>query len=89
MDLRFTRRATFQDGQLRKDNAVATSMQCNVLAGLGNPYVHLRLGQAYFELGNFDKSADELSRAYMGAGMDIFMEDDGKYLEFLETREEL
>jgi tetratricopeptide (TPR) repeat protein len=70
------------------------TMRCYVNAvqcpgGLGNPYLHLRLGQAYFELGNFDKSADELTRAYMGAGMDIFMEDDGKYLEFLETKIEL
>lgn len=54
--------------------------------GLGNPYVHLRLGQNYHELGNLDKSADELTRAYMGAGLDIFMEDDPKYLAFLETR---
>lgn len=54
--------------------------------GLGNPYIHLRLGQLYYEQGNFDKAADELTRAYMGAGLDIFLEDDPKYLEFLETK---
>jgi tetratricopeptide (TPR) repeat protein len=54
--------------------------------GLGNPYVHLRLGQLYFEQDSLDKAADELTRAYMGAGVDIFMEDDPKYLDFLETR---
>ncbi|GLQ98200.1 tetratricopeptide repeat protein [Dyella mobilis] len=54
--------------------------------GLGNPFIHLRLGQSYFEAGNLDKSADELTRAYMGAGLDIFLEDDPKYLDFLETR---
>ena len=54
--------------------------------GLGNPYIHLRLGQVYYENGNVEKAADELTRAYMGAGMDIFLEDDPKYLEFLETR---
>lgn len=54
--------------------------------GLGNPYIHLRLGQCYFEQGNFDKSADELTRAYMGGGVKILMEDDPKYLEFLETK---
>lgn len=57
--------------------------------GLGNPYIHLRLGQLYFEQGSLDKAADELTRAYMGAGMKIFMEDDPKYLEFLETRIEI
>jgi len=35
---------------------------------------------------HFDKAADELTRAYIGGGIDIFMEDDPKYLEFLETR---
>ncbi|PSF13082.1 hypothetical protein C7H09_03285 [Marinobacter fuscus] len=63
------------------------AVQCP--AGLGNPYVHLRLGQAYFELENLDKAADELTRAYMGGGMEVFMEDDPKYLSFLETRIEI
>ena len=54
--------------------------------GLGNPYIHLRLGQLYYGQGNFDKAADELTRAYMGGGLDIFLEDDPKYLEFLETK---
>ena len=54
--------------------------------GLGNPFIHLRLGQLYFEQNDLDKAADELTRAYMGGGLDIFMEDDAKYLEFLETK---
>lgn len=57
--------------------------------GIGNPYIHLRLGQLYYEQENHEKAADELTRAYMGAGIGIFMEDDPKYLEFLETKIEL
>nr|WP_255688707.1 tetratricopeptide repeat protein [Brevibacillus sp. AF8] len=57
--------------------------------GLGNPYIHLRLGQLYYEQENLEKAADELTRAYMGAGIAIFMEDDPKYLEFLETKIEI
>ena len=53
--------------------------------GLGNPYIHLRLGQLYYEQENFAKAADELTRAWMGGGIDIFMEDDPKYLEFLAS----
>ncbi|HEV7777378.1 MAG TPA: tetratricopeptide repeat protein [Luteibacter sp.] len=64
-----------------------TAVQCP--DGLGNPFIHLRLGQANLDLGNADRAADELTRAYMGAGMDIFMEDDPKYLDFLQTRIEL
>ncbi|UIO42535.1 tetratricopeptide repeat protein [Brevibacillus brevis] len=57
--------------------------------GLGNSYIHLRLGQLYYEQDNHEKAADELTRAYMGAGIAIFMEDDPKYLEFLETKIEI
>lgn len=60
------------------------AVQCP--GGLGNPYIHLRLGQLYFELQDADRAADELTRAYMGGGIDIFMEDDPRYLAFLETR---
>ena len=60
------------------------AVQCP--SGLGNPFIHLRMGQSYYELGKMEKASDELARAYMGAGMEIFMEDDRKYLEFLETK---
>ncbi|AXA90578.1 tetratricopeptide repeat protein [Massilia sp. YMA4] len=54
--------------------------------GVGNPYVHLRLGQLCLERGDLERAADELTRAYMGGGVDIFMEDDPKYLAFRQTR---
>ena len=46
----------------------------------------MRLGQCHFELGELDRAADELMRAYMGAGSDIFKDQDPKYIEFLNTR---
>ena len=49
--------------------------------GLGNPYIHLRLGQCSFELGNLELAVEELTRAYMGGGAEIFEEDDPKYLQ--------
>ena len=52
---------------------------------IGNPFLHLRLGQCQFELGDFDRAADELARAYMGAGAEIF-EGASKYFKFLKTR---
>lgn len=54
--------------------------------GLGNPYVHLRLGEAHFELGNLPEAADELTRAYMGGGPEIFQNEDPRYFEFLKTQ---
>jgi|688.fasta_scaffold527012_2 tetratricopeptide (TPR) repeat protein len=50
---------------------------------IGNPFIHLRLGQCALELGDESRSKDELMRAYMGAGEDIFLHDNPKYLEFL------
>ena len=52
---------------------------------LGNPFLHLRRGQALFELGRKDEAANELARAYMLEDEDIFDDEDPKYLEFLKT----
>jgi|SRR5208282_4236610 len=51
--------------------------------GLGNSFIHLRLGQVQFELGNIDRAKDELARAYMGGGSEIFAAENPKYLTFL------
>jgi len=54
--------------------------------GLGNPFLHLRLGQCEFELGHHEMAAEELARAYMGAGDEIFKQEDAKYFTFLKSR---
>ncbi|MGY3265521.1 tetratricopeptide repeat protein [Lysobacter sp. HA35] len=66
-----------------RDN-LAHAMHCP--DALGNPFLHLRLGQCQYELQNLDRAADELMRAYMGAGHEAFQNDDPKYLAFLATR---
>jgi len=63
--------------------ALSDAMHCP--DAIGNPFIHLRLGQSQFELGNLPRANDELTRAYMGAGKDIFAEDDPKYFEHLKT----
>jgi hypothetical protein len=65
-------------------NVITDSMHC--VGAIGNPFLHLRLGQAQLELGNPDRAADELCRAYMGAGKDIFEREDPKYFDFLKTK---
>lgn len=54
--------------------------------GLGNPFLHLRLGQVLFEIDELNLAADELTRAYMGAEEKIFEKEDPKYLSFLRTK---
>jgi hypothetical protein len=66
-----------------RDN-LSQAMHCP--GAIGNPFLHLRLGQCQYELGNLARAADELMRAYMGGGKDIFKEDDPKYFKFLTSR---
>jgi hypothetical protein len=72
-----------RDYEAGRDN-LSMAMQCP--DAIGNPFLHLRLGQCQFELGNLGRAADELTRAYMGAGDEIFQQEDKKYLAFLKTR---
>lgn len=67
----------------RMNKCFMNAVQCP--NGLGNPFIHLRLGQSFFELNDFEKASDEMVRAYMGAGKEIFDEDDSKYFDFLKT----
>jgi len=71
------------DFQAGVDN-LSNAMRCP--DAIGNPFIHLRLGQCQFEVGNLDKAADELTRAYGLEGEEIFTEDDPKYQAFLMTR---
>ena len=52
--------------------------------GVGNPFIHLRMGQLQVEFGNIEKARDELIRAYMGGDRDIFEEEDPKYFAVIE-----
>jgi tetratricopeptide (TPR) repeat protein len=66
-----------------RDN-LSNAMHCP--GAIGNPFIHFRLGQCQFELGNHDGAADEFRRAYMGAGREIFDQHGPKYLQFLASR---
>ncbi|MBA6313860.1 MULTISPECIES: hypothetical protein [Cellulophaga] len=72
--------ADFQAGVENLSNA----MHCP--NGIGNPFIHLRLGQCQFETGNLERAADELTRAYALEGEELFADDDPKYFEFLKTK---
>ncbi|MEX2214115.1 MAG: hypothetical protein WD768_08310 [Phycisphaeraceae bacterium] len=63
--------------------AFEAAVQCP--AGLGNAFIHLRLGQCYFELGDRTRASDELTRAFMAGGREVFEDQDPKYIEFLGT----
>jgi hypothetical protein len=56
---------------------------------VGNPFLHLRRGQVLFEFGEMDSSADELMRAYMGGGPELFAPEEPKYLLHLKSKAKL
>lgn len=64
--------------------ALTEAMQCP--GAIGNPFIHLRLGQTHYELGNMEKAGDELARAYLQEGTTIFKADNPKYLAFIKAR---
>ena len=53
---------------------------------LGNAFLHLRLGEVLLDDGEKDAAANELMRAYMAAGKEIFQSEDPHYFEFLKSR---
>lgn len=53
---------------------------------IGNPFIHMRIGQVAFERGDLKRSADELTRAYMSDGLDMFSEENDKYIIFLKDQ---
>jgi hypothetical protein len=65
--------------------ALEFGMHCP--GAVGNPFLHLRLGQALLEQGGQDdRAADELMRTYEAHGEAIFEHQDPKYLAFLVAR---
>jgi len=52
---------------------------------IGNPFLHLRRGQILFDMGEEQKAADELTRAYMSEGEEIFKSENAKYLAYLKN----
>lgn len=69
----------FEEGR----SALLTAMHCP--DAIGNPFLHLRLGQCQFELGNLPKAGDELARAFLIAGDELFLDEDPKYLAYVKS----
>jgi len=82
--------AALGDSQyLRGDFDAATetlqaAMHCP--GAIGNPFLHMRLGECQFERGNLTRAEDELARAFLLEGSAIFDDEDPKYLTFVKSK---
>ena len=76
--------AHFQQGNFEMaGRAFRDAVRCP--GGLGNPFIHLRLGEVAFEAGDHARAADDLARAYMAGGRDAFADEDPKYFALVES----
>jgi len=64
-------------------DALSDAVRCP--GGLGNVFIHLRLGECYFELNDMHRAGDNLARAYMAGGREAFEKEDPKYFLYLST----
>jgi len=48
--------------------------------GSGNPFIHLRLGQVLLEMENTERALEELGRALVAGGEEVFSGEDPRYL---------
>lgn len=55
-------------------------------SGPGNSFLHLRLGQCYYELGRMNEAADELMKAYGQEGEEFFENEEPKYFELIQSK---
>lgn len=71
--------AYFKNKQFKKAKlALKAALHC---PGINqNPFVLLRLGQAFFELGNSDKAHQTLARAFKKGGRHLFIDEPPRYL---------
>lgn len=67
----------------RAEEALREAVKCP--GALQNPFVRLRRGQVFFELGDLPKAGEELAAAYMLEGAAIFENEDPKYFAHLKT----
>jgi tetratricopeptide (TPR) repeat protein len=77
--------AFFLSGNMQEAyEAFASAAHCP--RAIGNPFIHLRLGQIQLELGNDVIALDELARAYMAGGKEIFNGEDPKYFQIVKNK---
>lgn len=67
----------------RAREAIDDAFRCE--GGIGNAFLHLRLGQIEHILGNRGRALDELIRAFTRSGEEVFAGEDPKYLAMVKA----
>jgi tetratricopeptide (TPR) repeat protein len=72
-----------EDYEAGRDNLIE-ALKC--AGALGNPFLHLRLGQCHFELNEMDKANVELRKAYNEGGAEIFEDEEPKFFDLVKAQ---
>lgn len=72
----------YMDKYSEAKNSFFDALNCP--EGMGNPFIHLRIGQCFYELNNIDRARDSLIKAYMLGGNDIFQDEDYEYFKVIK-----
>ncbi|APR84840.1 TPR repeat protein [Minicystis rosea] len=67
----------------RTKESIMEAFRCE--GAIGNPFLHLRLGQAEIALGNKGRGVEELIRAHERGGDEVFDGEDPKYLALVRA----
>ena len=67
------------------DDAGQAFVRALLVGGLGNPFVHLRLGQAHIAVGREREGLGELLKALLIQGVGIFEGEDPRYLALVTS----
>lgn len=70
-----------QDYHLALD-AYTTVLKCP--DGISNPYTWLMIGESHYEMDQYEKAKENLLRAYMLDGEEIFEGEESKYFKLIE-----
>ena len=73
-------------GRYPESRSVLMSAVTQFEEARSNPFVRMRLGQSMYELGEEKEAANWLAGAYLSEGVQIFDQDDPKYLRFIKSQ---
>jgi tetratricopeptide (TPR) repeat protein len=76
----------FQRGEFAAGRQALMTAMKYFNEALGNPFIRLRLGQCMYELGEMQEAANWLTGAFIREGVEIFGDDNPKYVEFVKAR---
>jgi tetratricopeptide (TPR) repeat protein len=79
----YFKKADYKNGE----QALLSALHCP--KALGNPIIHLRLGQCLYEMGDLPKALEQFQQVVQYGGTALFSTEENKYLQHLKTAKDV